>query len=133
MTKYANQKRLPASTFKVEDIIILDGRNIKIIRLNKLLDYKNLEPFRVSRAINNMVYKLKLPNNINVFSIFYFWLLHLNNSDPLLRQTYLLPLLIYIDKEGSNHYVNEVINSRINERRIDPLTNKKDYLIYKFK
>ena len=72
MTKYANQKRLPASTFKVEDIIILDGRNIKIIRLNKLLDYKNLEPFRVSRAINNMVYKLKLPNNINVFSIFYF-------------------------------------------------------------
>ena len=52
-------------------MIILNSRNIKIIRLNKLLDYKNLELFKVSYIINNIVYELKLLDSINVFLVFY--------------------------------------------------------------
>ena len=51
---------------------MLNSRNIRTIRLNKSLDYKNLGPYKVIRVINNIVYKLKLPLGINIYSIFYF-------------------------------------------------------------
>ena len=70
--KYTNRKRQPVSAFSVNNIIMLNSRNIKTTRLNKSLDYKNLEPFRVIRVINNMTYELELSNEINVYSIFYF-------------------------------------------------------------
>ena len=40
--------------------------------LNKLLDHKNLGPFKIVRIINNSIYKLKLLSLIvGIFSIFY--------------------------------------------------------------
>ena len=50
---------------------MLDSRNIKIIRLNKSLDYKNLGLFRIVRVINNIVYELELLDEMNMYSIFY--------------------------------------------------------------
>ena len=50
---------------------MLNSRNIKIIRLNKSLDYKNLKPFKVIKAINNIIYKLELSDEINIYLIFY--------------------------------------------------------------
>ena len=50
---------------------MLNSRNIKTIRLNKSLNYKNLKLFRVVRAINNITYKLELSNDMNIYSIFY--------------------------------------------------------------
>ena len=50
---------------------MLNSRNIKIIRLNKSLDYKNLGPYRIKRAINNIVYKLNLSKDINIYSVFH--------------------------------------------------------------
>ena len=50
---------------------MLNSRNIKITRLNKSLNYKNLELFKIIRAINNIAYKLKLSNEINVYSMFH--------------------------------------------------------------
>ena len=67
-----NKKRYLALEFRVSDIIILDIRNIKIIKLNKLLDYKNLGLFKVVRVINNSIYKLKLLLLIEgIFLVFY--------------------------------------------------------------
>ena len=71
MTKYSNRRHLPALIFKVDNIIILDNRNIKITRSNKSLDHKNLGPFKVTRVINNIVYKLELLEGINIYPIFY--------------------------------------------------------------
>ena len=50
---------------------MLNSRNIKIIRLNKSLDYKNLKLFWIIRVINNITYKLELSNEINIYLIFY--------------------------------------------------------------
>ena len=53
-------------------MVILNIRNIKIIYLNKLLNYKNLRLFKIVRVINNLVYKLKLFLVINgIFLVFY--------------------------------------------------------------
>ena len=62
---------------------MLDNRSIKITRPNKFLDYKNLDPFKIIRAINNIAYKLELSEGINIYPVFYPWLLYLDNSDSL--------------------------------------------------
>ena len=50
---------------------MLNSRNIRIIRSNKSLNYKNLDPFKIIKVINNIIYELKLSNKINVYLIFH--------------------------------------------------------------
>ena len=64
---------------------MLDRKNIKIVRLNKFLDYKNISSFLIIKAYNNMIYELELSKSIkSVYLVFYSWLLYLDNSDFLL-------------------------------------------------
>ena len=39
----------------------------------------------------------------------------------------------HADQEGSDHFVNKVVDSRIDLRRVDPMTGKKGCLVYRFK
>ena len=51
---------------------MLDSRNIKITRLIKFLDYKNLELYRINKVYDNSIYELKLLISMKrVYSIFY--------------------------------------------------------------
>ena len=50
---------------------MLNNRNIQIIRSNKSLNYKNLELYRIVRVINNIVYELKLLDELNIYLVFY--------------------------------------------------------------
>ena len=43
------------------DIVILDTRNIKTDRPSRSLNYKNLGPFKIIKALDNMAYELELP------------------------------------------------------------------------
>ena len=53
-------------------MIILNKRNIKTIYFNKLLNYKKYKLFKIIKALNNFVYKLKLLTSINnIYLIFY--------------------------------------------------------------
>ena len=133
MEEQANRHRLPAPQFKEGDMVMLDGRNIKTTRPSKSLDHKNLGPFKIVRAIDNMAYELELPDGMNIFPVFHPWLLHLDNSDPLPGQIEPPPPPTQTDEEGSEHYVDEVIDSKMDGRRKDPFTEKKGCLMYKFK
>ena len=59
------------SEVQKKNMIIFDNRNIKISRLNKSFDYKNFEFFFMIKIINNITYKFKLLNEINIFLVFY--------------------------------------------------------------
>ena len=133
MAEYANRRRLPAPELKEGDMVMLDSRNIKTARPNKSLDHKNLGPFKIVRVINNMAYELELPDGMNIFPVFHPWLLHLDNSDPLPGQTEPPPPPVSTDETGSEHYVDEVIDSKIDGRTIDPLTKERGCLMYKFR
>ena len=61
--------------FKEGDYVQLVGKYIQISRPKKKLDYKNFRPFKVIRVINTQVYQLKLPDNQNIYNIFYISLL----------------------------------------------------------
>ena len=48
----------------INDIIMLNSRNIKTIKSNKLLNYKNLKSFKIIKTYNNLIYYLKLLTSI---------------------------------------------------------------------
>ena len=114
-------------------MIMLNAKNIKTNRPSKSLNHKNINPFRITKTINNMTYELKLSKGMNIFFIFHSWLLHLDNNDSLLNQIKPPPFFTNIDEKKINHFVNKIINFQINKRRKDSITREKDYLIYKFK
>lgn len=134
-SEQANRRRHPAPEFRVGDMVMLDARNIKTTRPNKSLDHKNLGPFEIVRVINNSAYELKLPPAMEgIFPVFHPWLLHLDNSEPLQGQRIPPPPPVMIDQEGEEHWgVQEILDSRIDKRRNDPLTGKRGCLMYKIR
>ena len=50
---------------------MLNVKNIKINRSSKSLNHKNINPFQIIKVINNMIYELKLLEEINIFLVFY--------------------------------------------------------------
>ena len=67
-----NKYKIFISKFYNGNLIILNNKNIKIIKSNKFFDYKDLGSFKIIYKINNITYKLKLSKFIkNIFLIFY--------------------------------------------------------------
>lgn len=113
---------------------MLDGRNIKITRPNKSLDHKNMGPYKIIRAINNSAYELDLPSSMkNVFPVFHPWLLHRIIDDPLPSQKQPPPPPVHIDENGADHPAEEILDSKVDKRRKDPVTGDKGCLMYKIK
>ena len=48
---------------------MLNNRNIKTIKLNKLFDYKNLKSFKIIKVYDNSIYYLKLSTLIKRFHL----------------------------------------------------------------
>ena len=71
----------------------------------------------------------------SIFPVFHSWLLHLDKSDPLLGQIIPPPPLIRFDKEvGLGEYIAEkIVDLRIDKRRKDPVSGKRECLINKIK
>jgi len=70
--KFANRNRVTILKFKINNIIMLNLKNINIVKLNKSLKHKNASSYKIVRVINNYVYKLKLLESIKlIYSIFY--------------------------------------------------------------
>ena len=65
---------------------MLNNRNIKTIKLNKLFDYENLKSFKIIKTYDNLTYYLKLLISIKrLHFVFYSRLFYLNNNNPLLN------------------------------------------------
>ena len=132
--EYANRRRLPAPELRPGDLVMLDCRNIRTTRPNKSLDHKNMGPFKIVRAINNSAYELSLPSTMKgVFPVFHPWLLHNITDDPLPGQRQPPPPPVHTDEEGADHPAEEILDSRIDKRRKDPVTGSKGCLMYKIK
>jgi hypothetical protein len=63
--------------FKKGGKVYLLRKNIKIKRLSSKLDYKKLGLFEIKEIKGLINYKLKLPNNIRIYPVFYILLLEL--------------------------------------------------------
>jgi len=61
MARYYNQRRLPAPTYKLGDMVYLDASDISTTRPSRKLSHRRLGPFPVERQVSQHAYKLRLP------------------------------------------------------------------------
>ena len=128
-----NRTRHSTSKFRIDDMMMLNSKHIKIIKFNNFLNYKNFDFFKIIRAINNTTYELKLFDSIkNIFSIFHSWFLYLNNNVSLNEQIQKLSKFINIIKKNE-WFVDEIVNFKIKNRRNNFVTYEKNCLQYRIK
>jgi hypothetical protein len=77
MKKYADQHRQEAPTYKIGDLVMLDGRNIQTRRPSRKLDHKRHGPFQVEKVISPTAVKLTLPRKWRIHNV-----LHVSLVEP---------------------------------------------------
>jgi len=75
MRKYADRKRQDAPPYKVGDLVMLSGRNIKTRRPSRKFDHKNHGPFQVEKVISPLAVRLTLPRKWKIHDVFHVSLL----------------------------------------------------------
>ena len=129
----ANARRHPAIELKIGDKVMLNRRFIETMRPNKSLNWKNLGPYSIKKVINNTAYQLDLPDSMSeIYPVFHPWLLHLNESNPLPGQHDPDPGPIVIAHEPEWE-VEEILDSRLYRRKLDPITREKELLQYRIR
>lgn len=111
----ANKKRQPARTYRPNDLVWLDARNLRTLRPQKKLDWKNIGPLRVEKAISPYAYKLELPATMRIHPVFHVNLLRPAENNPLPEQRQPPPPPVEVD--GAEEFeVGEILNSRWERR-----------------
>ena len=132
--EYVNAHRAFASKFRINDMIMLNVRYLKIMRSNKSFDYKNLKSFKVIRIINNCAYELKLFQTMNeCFLVFHSWLLHLDDDNSMLDQQDTTSSSVATDINEDLWEIDEMLDSKIDKRKNDLTTKTKNCLRYRMK
>jgi len=75
IAKFVNKERSKGLNFKEGGIAYLLRRNIKIRRLSDKLNFKKLRLFKIEKKLGLVTYKLVLPKDIKIYSVFYIVLL----------------------------------------------------------
>ena len=133
MKKQTNRNKHSTSKFRVKNKIMLDAKYIKTMKSIFFLNHKNLDLYKITRAINNIVYELDLLEIMNnLFNVFHSWLLHLNDERFFQSQMKKTSSRIKID-EIIEWSIQKIIDSRINDRKNDSRTNIKKCLQYRIK
>jgi len=133
MRRYTNPERKEPPAYRVGDLVMLNGRNIKTRRPSRKLDHKNHGPFQIEKIVSPLAVRLTLPRKWKIHNVFHVSLLepyrtseHGAPPDPskVLREA--------DDIEQSEEYdVEEVMSSvergRGNNKRILYLVKWLDY------
>jgi hypothetical protein len=60
MKRYYNKSKKYAPKYKIENIFMLNSKNLQMHRLTKKFNYKILEHFPINKVISPMAIKLKI-------------------------------------------------------------------------
>ncbi|KAH7478801.1 Transposon Tf2-9 polyprotein [Fusarium oxysporum f. sp. matthiolae] len=111
----ANRHRRPARRYQEGDHVWLDARNIKTLRPQKKLDWKNIGPLKITKVISPYAYRLDLPASMKIHPVFHTNLLRPAATDPLPGQNPDPPPPVEV--EGVEEWeVEDVIDSRWDRR-----------------
>ena len=112
MGSYYNKKHLEAPTFEEEDLVMLDGGNIRTKRPSKKLAPKKYGPFKILKKIGTRAYRLELHSRWRIHNVFHVSLLkpYVQNELKGRAQTRPEPEEINGDLENE---VEEIVNSEI--------------------
>ncbi|KAL9567590.1 hypothetical protein ACKAV7_008354 [Fusarium commune] len=111
----ANSLKRPARRYREGDYIWLDARNIKTLRPQKKLDWKNIGPLKITKVISPYAYRLDLPASMKIHPVFHTNLLRPAATNPLPGQNPDLPPPI--EAEGVEEWeVEDILDSRWDRR-----------------
>ncbi|KAL9564024.1 hypothetical protein ACKAV7_011798 [Fusarium commune] len=111
----ANRHRRPARRYREGDYVWLDARNIKTLRPQKKLDWKNIGPLKITKVISPYAYWLDLPASMKIHPVFYTNLLRPAATNPLPGQNPDPPPPIEV--EGVEEWeVEDILDSRWDRR-----------------
>jgi transposase InsO family protein len=111
----ANRHRRPARQYKPGELVWLDSRNIRTLRPQKKLDWKNLGPFKISKVLSPYAYQLELPDSMRMHPVFHTNLLRPAANDRLPEQHQPQPPPIEV--EGIEEWeVEDIVDSRWDRR-----------------
>jgi len=129
MRRYTDPQRTKPPEYRIGDLVMLNGRNIKTRRPSRKLDHKNHGPFQVEKIVSPLAVRITLPRKWKIHNVFHVSLLepyrtskHRAPADPskILREA--------DDIEQSEEYdVDEVLGSTRKGRRILYLVKWLDY------
>jgi hypothetical protein len=101
--------------FAVNDLVMLNTRNIRSIRPKKKLDKKFEGPFRITEVINPQAYRLNLPKGIGIYNAFHVSLLEPYKASERFPAK-IGPLWNTLDLGEPDIYeVEEILDERLNQ------------------
>jgi uncharacterized ubiquitin-like protein YukD len=110
--RYANKKRTFSSDYKLENMIWLFIKNIKIERSFKKLDYKWIDLYKIKKILKEAC-QLNLSQSMKIHDTFHTFLLRLAVTNSLIDQIQLLSSSIVIsDDEEKKYEINDILNNR---------------------
>jgi len=69
--RYTDPVRKEPPAYQVGDLVMLNGRNIKMRRPTKKLDHKNQGPFQIEKIISPLAVHLTLPRKWKIHNVFH--------------------------------------------------------------
>ena len=133
MEEQANRHRLPSPEWREGDYVMLDARNVRTRQHSKGLSPKNLGPFKVLASYKGRAYKLDFSDHDDlrtVYPVFHPWLLHAVEGKPLPGQRQVPQGPVDVSPEGDSYEINDILDSKLDRRSLDPATGKKGLLKY---
>jgi len=75
MRWYTNRTRKEPMAYQVGDLVMLNGRNIRMRRPSRKLDHKNHGPFQIEKIVSPLAVRLTLPRKWEIHNVFHISLL----------------------------------------------------------
>lgn len=116
-SSFANVNRMEPPMFEIGDSVFLKSKDYKSNRPSKKLDYKNIGPFKIIERINEVAYRLKLPNTMKIHNVFHVSLLELKSKDIYPTQINPEPLPVIIGDE-EEFEVESILDSKVKRKKV---------------
>jgi hypothetical protein len=114
--KYANKKKKNSSEYKIDDMIWLFTKNIKIERSFRKLNHKWIESYKVIKVLKD-VCQIDLSSSMKIHDTFHISLLRAASNDSFVEQLQSSSSSIVIKKK-KKYEINDILDSRYHYEKL---------------